>query len=358
MTWNPWRGCEKISPGCKFCYAEKQAKRNPKVLGEWGPGAPRVRGVESYLALPAKWNKAAEKSGVRPKVFCLSLGDWLDDAVPIEWFVHLLETIRTTPHLDWLLLTKRPENFKVRLLMAAFHVAGYRDGQMRDGPTEPEMPGGQWIFDWAEPRFPAHIPQNVWVGTSVEDQQRADERIPALLAIPAKVRFLSCEPLLGPVDLPRVNFHCDLCGGTGMLARWPKGKCHYCQGQGSIPAISTDPQFGTPKVPMRFIDWVITGGESESKEKARVCALEWVDHIRRQCEGAKVPCFVKQLGSRPYVENANLGDWPVDDEEGLYCDPPDSVEAFAAVGVTLKHPKGGDWQEWPEPLRVRQFPNL
>jgi protein gp37 len=322
MTWNPWRGCEKVSPGCKFCYAEKQAKRNPKVLGEWGPGAPRVRGVESYLALPAKWNAAAEKSGARPKVFCLSFGDWLDEAVPIEWFVHLLETIRTTPHLDWLLLTKRPENFKVRLLMAAMHVAGYRDGQKGDRPTSPELPGGQWIWDWGCEGMP---PANVWVGTSVEDQKRADERIPELLKIPAKVRFLSSEPLLGPIEFSNVSGRLDVVAQMGKKA-------------------------------LAGINWVIVGGESGSKDKARVCALEWVDGIRRQCDAAEVACFVKQLGTNPYVENANLWDWPVDDEIGLYCDPPDSVKAFAAVGVMLKHLKGGDWEEWPELLRVREFP--
>ena len=311
MTWNPWRGCEKISPGCKFCYAEKQAKRNPKVLGEWGPGAPRVRGVESYLALPAKWNKAAEKSGVRPKVFCLSFGDWLDESVPIEWLVHLLETIRTTPHLDWLLLTKRPENF-TRRLKEAFIEAMWK------GPL------ADWIWQWGAVKM---APVNVWIGASAEDQKRADERIPALLQIPAKVRFLSCEPLLGPIEFSDVLRRSDAVAQLGRRA-------------------------------LSGIDWVIVGGESGSKDKVRVCALEWVDGIRRQCEAADIACFVKQLGTNPYVENANLWDWPVDDEIGLYCDPPESVKAFAAVGVMLKHPKGGDWEEWPEPLRVRQFPKL
>lgn len=353
MTWNPWRGCEKISPGCKFCYAEKQAKRNPKVLGEWGPGAPRVRGVESYLALPAKWNELAsrgrfvqcvcgrrefrkwdtsiplgglsccktpdclalpetESSPVRPRVFCLSFGDWLDESVPIEWLVHLLETIRTTPHLDWLLLTKRPENFRKRLGIVA---AGSR------GRNEDLL---DWLWEWVIDEI---APPNVWVGASVEDQKRADERIPDLLKIPAKVRFLSCEPLLGPIEFSNVSGRSDAVLQLGKKA-------------------------------VAGINWVIVGGESGSKENARPCALEWVDGIRRQCEAAEVPCFVKQLGSRPYVENANLWDWPVDDELGLYCDPPESVKAFAAVGVMLKHPKGGDWEEWPEPLRVRQFPKL
>lgn len=311
MTWNPWRGCEKVSPGCKFCYAEKQAKRNPAVLGEWGPGAPRVRGVESYLALPAKWNRAAETSGVRPKVFCLSFGDWLDAAVPMEWTLHLLETIRTTPHLDWLLLTKRPENFRKRLGIVAGSRS--RNEDLLD-----------WLWEWVIDEI---APPNVWVGASAEDQKRADERIPALLQIPAKVRFLSCEPLLGPIEFSNVSGRSDAVLQLGKKA-------------------------------VAGINWVIVGGESGSKDKARVCALEWVDGILRQCEAADVACFVKQLGSRPYVENANLWDWPVDDEIGLYCDPPESVRAFAAVGVMLKHPKGGDWEEWPEPLRVRQFPKV
>lgn len=135
---------------------------------------------------------------------------------------------------------------------------------------------------------------NVWLGVSVEDQATADERIPLLLEAPAAVRWLSMEPLLGPITLPRVDFHCDLCGGTGILARWPKGRCHHCNGRGAIPAISTDPKFGTPTTPARHIDWVVAGGESG--KKARPMHPDWARTVRDQCAGADVPFLFKQWG--------------------------------------------------------------
>ena len=104
-----------------------------------------------------------------------------------------------------------------------------------------------------------------------------------------------------------------------------------------------------------MLHWVIVGGESGPK--SRPCALEWIDDLRRQCQSAEVAFFAKQLGRRPYVENANLWDWPLEDD-AIYCDPPSSVSAAAAAGVKLRDPKGGDWEGWPDSLRVRQFPKM
>lgn len=375
MTFNPWRGCSKVSPGCKFCYAERQAKRNPAVLGQWGRGRISVRGKESYLQLPHKWEKLAaqglfrecavcgkrefrkwdrtippgglsccstpdclalpesETNQARPRVFCLSFGDWLDQDVPIEWLAELLETIRMTPHLDWLLLTKRPENFN-RRMKEAFIEASWKS-HLAD-----------FIWTWGAMK---ESPANVWVGTSVEDQTRADERIPELLKIPAHRRFLSCEPLLEPVNL-RSNR-----GGT----RWLGGQ-RGCEGQHHGK--------GTPDCPKELhhhhddtcnpgIDWVIAGGESESKDKARPFALEWALDLQQQCASAGVPFFLKQLGSNPYVENANLWDWPID-EDLVYTDLPPSLncQAAAAAGVKLRHKKGADREEWPDQLQAREFP--
>lgn len=176
-TFNPHRGCCKVSAGCKNCYAESLSRRNPNTLGVWGPNGTREPASDEYWGHPPKWNKAAQASGERHRVFCASLADIFEDASTCLNFdayavveasrARLWPLIEATPHLDWLLLTKRPQN-----IMAMVPAA------------------------WKEA-----FPSNVWVGTSVEDQAAADERIPYLLSVPAKVIFLSCEPLIGPVDL-------------------------------------------------------------------------------------------------------------------------------------------------------------
>jgi protein gp37 len=168
-TFNPWWGCQRVSPGCEHCYAETLARRyNFKV---WGPAKTTSRRMMSnnYWKQPLKWNKAAKAAGVRPRVFCASMADVFEDHPELhEPRIRLFDLMDECQHLDWLLLTKRPENVRDMLLAAA---------------------------------RPPGFPRRVWIGTSVEDQRRADERIPHLLNIPARVRFLSCEPLLGPVDL-------------------------------------------------------------------------------------------------------------------------------------------------------------
>lgn len=226
-TFNPWIGCTKVSPGCLNCYAETlMAVRYGKV--EWGKGKPRARTAPDNWRKPRQWNKAAAGLPERPRVFCASLADWLDEEVPIEWLGDLLTLIYDTPNLDWLLLTKRPENF-YRLEEAKIW-SNYQSSV------------AAWI-DGTPPR-------NVWVGTSIEDQTRAFERIPKLLDIPARVRFLSCEPLLGPLDL------------------W------------------LDTEDG--------IHWVIVGGESG--RGARIMREEWALSLRDQCTEAGVAFHFKQWG--------------------------------------------------------------
>jgi protein gp37 len=206
-TFNPWEGCTKVSPGCTNCYAEA---RNQRFSGgeNWGKGAPRRRTSIQNWKQPLKWDREARGEGReslecpsceapwkecdcgfaqrRPRVFCASLADWLDDEVPIEWLADLLKLIHDTPNLDWQLLTKRPQNWRRRVEQVSerFRIAG----------DAIRMP---WATSWLE----GDSPENVWLGTSVENQEMADKRIPALLQIPAKVRFLSCEPLLEAVDL-------------------------------------------------------------------------------------------------------------------------------------------------------------
>ena len=167
-TFNPWWGCTRVSPGCEHCYAEAFAKR---CGVQWGVKAERRFFGDKHWAEPLKWNAAAAKLGERRRVFCASMADVFEDRDDLRAErAKLFSLIHTTPHLDWLLLSKRPENME-------------------------RLADARWIHGW---------PSNVWAGCTVEDQRRADERIPHLLRVPAAVRFLSCEPLLERVDLTGV----------------------------------------------------------------------------------------------------------------------------------------------------------
>lgn len=247
-TFNPWRGCTKVSAGCDHCYADTGSKRNPAVLGVWGKHGTRVVASAAMWKLPYKWNAAAEQAGERHRVFCASLADIFEgnETLPDGHYSAIREArerlgmrILDTPSLDWLLLTKRPQN--------VMHLA--------------EQIWPMWD------RNRDSLPPNVWIGTSVEDQKTADERIPHLLQIPAKVRFLSIEPLLGPVALPECT-HDEKCRITAE---------------------------GHSERPLCGIDWVIVGGESGGK--ARPMHPDWVRSIRDQCQAAGVPFFFKQWGN-------------------------------------------------------------
>ena len=278
-TFNPWRGCTHVSPGCENCYAEALAKRNPAQLGTWGAGGTRVVASDAYWRQPHAWNRAAVAAGERHRVFCASLADVFEDRPELADPRHRLwSTIVATPHLDWLLLTKRPEAI-ARLV-------------------------GGWPW-----------PANIWLGTTVEDQRRADERIPVLLDTPAAVRFLSCEPLLGPLDLGR--FMGWRATADVMLGRHP---------------VAFDAA-GLPRA--GGVDWLIVGGESGPR--ARPFDLAWARSIRDQGDAAGVPVFIKQLGRRPH--------------HGV-----DHQEPSGVLPLVLRDSHGGDPEEWPEDLRVRLFP--
>lgn len=267
-TFNPWRGCTKVSPGCANCYAETLSKRNPKLLGEWGQGKPRILASDDMWKQPLKWNEEGvralrewqetaahlqygEPPPRRARVFTASLADWLDDEVSIEWLARLLELIHSTPQLDWLLLTKRPENWKQRMIDAVV-----------------KLKTSYWVYEWIGGKAPA----NVWMGTTVEDQAEADKRIPVLLSIPARVRFLSCEPLLGAVDLTGVEF-----------------------GNHTRQSCLTPTYMGRLGFAAK-VDWVICGGESGHGDKIRPMHPEWARSLRDQCATAGVPFFFKQWG--------------------------------------------------------------
>jgi protein gp37 len=249
-TFNPWWGCIKVSPGCEHCYAETWAKRYGHDV--WGSAktTPRRMISETYWKQPIKWNKAAENAGQRKRVFCASMADVFEDHPQLaEPRARLLQLIHDTPWLDWLLLTKRPEGWSDRL-----HEVGRQTHH--DGA---DMLASQWLDGDA--------PANVWMGTSVENQEQAERRIPYLLKVPASVRFLSCEPLLGAVDLEP-------------FLQYPPFHESYKM------------TFGDNE--WRGIDWVICGGESGPG--ARPMHPDWARSLRDQCVEADVPYFFKQWG--------------------------------------------------------------
>ena len=209
-TYNPWWGCVKVSDGCKFCYAETLANRYGH--DNWGPNKPRRLMSDSYWTEPLKWNAQAQRANARARVFCASMSDVFEERAPEGQLERLWTLIRATPFLDWQLLTKRPHRIKQSL------------------PS-----------DWGD-GYP-----NVWLGTSVEDE-RVTNRIGHLSSVPAIIRFLSLEPLIGPL----------------------------------------------PNLPLTGIDWAIVGGESGAG--ARAIKKEWVLDIWDQCRKADVAFFFKQWG--------------------------------------------------------------
>ncbi len=307
-TWNPVRGCTRVSPGCEHCYAEKIAhrfsgpggayeglteQRGGHLYGARWTG--KIRLVPEKLEEPLHWRKPR-------MVFVNSMSDLFHEGVPDEYIDEVFAVMAATPEHTYQILTKRPER-----MLKWSRVA------MESKPTVrcneyARFDDGLWCNSETQIQWP--LP-NVWLGVSVEDQKRVDERIPLLLQTPAAVRFLSVEPLLGPVDLfPWMPL------GRGLE-----------------------------------LDWIIVGGESGPG--ARPCDVGWVQSIVAQCREARVPCFVKQLGSRPVDAS-----W----RSGVYA-PEDYRTPRVAGGGTppnlllLKDRKGGNPDEWPEDLRVREWPS-
>ncbi len=241
-TFNPVWGCTEVSPGCDNCYARTLAHRYKHDV--WGLGNQRRLFGNAHWDEPRKWNERAKRIGKRLKVFCASMADWLDKDWPESVRERLILLIEDTPNLDWLLLTKRIGNVK-------------------------KMVPARWLEEW---------PANAWLGISVVNQEEADRDIPKLLAVPARVRFLSCEPLLGPLDLEFLHSNPRQPGDLMNALTGARGQdgCTYYKTE-----------------PVQKLDWVIVGGESGPG--ARPMHPAWARSLRDQCKAHGVAFFMKQM---------------------------------------------------------------
>ena len=430
-TWNPIRGCSRVSAGCQRCYAERQAIR--QIGGAYaglikrtshGPAwTGEIRTVPDLLDQPLRWAKPR-------RVFVNSMSDLFHESVPFEFIAAVFSIMAVTTRHTYQVLTKRPER------MRSFFdwVLDGRSANSFDAderimkhwpPAIPWKASGKNAgagYDNCGPAFPF---ENVWLGVSVEDQATADERIPLLLQTPAAVRFVSYEPALGPVDFSRWMRGHDADRGT-CLSGGPLGRASDRSGRNDLEArgsqsgplegrIAHDPVRTTPSrerdgiglpagarddgrqaascasaptcvstlqganpcrtddqsyqrqalgqssgeprnshelgaeaarhkgaraasgTELPALSWVIVGGESGPK--ARPCDIGWIRSTVEQCEAASVPVFVKQLGPRV------TGQIQHPDNEGR-----------GVIAARLADRKGGDMAEWPEALRVREFP--
>lgn len=251
-TFNPWWGCVRVSEACRNCYAETFDHR----LGgdHWGPNARRRFFGEKHWNEPLRWNERAAAAGERQRVFCASMADVFEklpndhpDALEMERARQsLFRLIDLTPALDWLLLTKRPENI------------------------------APWL--WPAGIGAESLPANVWIGTTVEDQEQAGKRLPQILEVPAAVRFVSAEPLLGPLDLRRY------------LGCWYRLPCerHSRFELECLDCAASEPQRANS------IHWVIAGGESG--HGARPTNPDWFRSLRDQCQETGIAFHFKQWG--------------------------------------------------------------
>jgi protein gp37 len=276
-TFNPWWGCTKVSPACDHCYAERDAHRFAPTRVLWGVGSERRTFDDKHWQTPRKWAargfavctrcawRGEQRAAIvrdapgetmpfcpecdgpvhkaRRRVFCASMGDWLDLDAPLDQFVRLLDTIMRTPELDWLLLSKRIGNWRKRLEEASAAITD------------------RVLFGWVRSWINGEPPANVVLMATIIDQGEYDRDIGKLLRIPARTHGLSIEPMLGPIDMRM--------GGASM----PDYAAHN---------------------PLPLIGWVICGGESG--QHARPAHPDWFRSLRDQCAAAAVPFHFKQWG--------------------------------------------------------------
>lgn len=327
-TWPVVQGCDYESPGCTHCYAVPLLWRmshhpDPKISGPLnGVVEKRDKGKlvftgkvalrEDRLDWPLKWKTPK-------KIFLPSHGDLFHAAVPDEFIDRVFAVMALAPHHTFQVLTKRAQRMRDYCLGASD-----ADRRVWDAANREDLPEGYFLWAlgqqggaWGGDRpWPL---RNVWLGVSVEDQIRADERIPPLLDTPASKRFISAEPLLGPVDLTGITTFISATDEPLSIGS----------------ALSPDNEWDRePK-----LDWVIVGGESGPSSRA--FNIGWARALVEQCRAASVACFVKQLGAMPIADRQ-----------------PQFHEALGRdYRIYLKDRKGGDIGEWPMGIRVREFPD-
>lgn len=342
-TWNPVRGCNRVSPGCDNCYAMRVAHRfsgegkaslfvgdDAKMPGpyhglttirkgkvDWAGVA---RFVPEQLGAPLHWKKPR-------RIFVNSMSDLFHHSVTNEQIAAVFGVMAACPQHTFQVLTKRPERMAEWVAWAMTSARDCNLGIVEFLMTHSDRVGSVSTIDVrVDFRFVRFPLPNVWLGVSAENQDTANERIPLLLKVPSAVRFVSAEPLLGPIDFSVEYF-------TAKLGKYPFPNL---EGKHRTKLID-------------LVDWVIVGGESGPG--ARPCDVEWIRSIVRQCAAAATACFVKQLGATFYVPDGEpLGDinsgWSAYACSGLYNDRL----------TRLEDRKGGDVSEWAHDLRVRQMP--
>lgn len=325
-TWNPVRGCARVSPGCERCYAEKVAHRFSKMVnGKPGPcfgltvlgkkgvrWSGEARFIPSALTEPLSWRKPQ-------RVFVNSMSDLFHEDISNEQIAAVWATMILGHWHTYQVLTKRADRMRAVLTDPGFYalVLKAADAMRADRPQLTQV----GVSDPTK-----HPARNIWLGVSAEDQQRADERIPLLLQCPAAVRFVSAEPLLGPIDFTN---HLAAKAATAMA-------------------------FFDSSVWRSKLHWIIVGGESGPKSRAM--NLAWARSIRDQCKEAGTAYFFKQTG-RLYTENRGNDVERVGGHGNMHVvggriTDDGTVERM----VKPTNTKGGDLEEIPEDLRIREFP--
>lgn len=350
-TWNPWQGCRKVSQGCRHCYMYAEKSRYGQEP------ATVIRSKDATFYAPLKWERQAAAAGEQRKVFTCSWSDFfIEEADP--WRDEAFALMALTPHLTYQVLTKRPERMleyftqKRFLCSVAEDIAALAanigdivwDGRGSNPGNYRTCMGGVPSKEKLARRrpFPGWPLPNVWLGVSVEDQATADARIPILLQTPATVRFVSYEPALGEVCFRQLRgFSNGITPQTHDALSGYSSDTPWDYIAHSLP----DPQSRGK------LDWVICGGESGPK--ARPCATRWIRSVVQQCARAKTACFVKQLGSTPTCDEADI--WPDSTIWTPVLTHPDDEKPYS-MGVSLRDRKGADPAEWPEDLRIQQFP--
>jgi protein gp37 len=358
-VWNPVSGCTRVSAGCDNCYAMHFAHRFSKVPGHAMEGLTVIRNNKVDWSGKIKLNEDTLLAPLRRKkptrYFVNSMSDLFHHNVHDEYIDKVFAVMALCPQHTFMILTKRPERmeayFESRDNSGALPEVIWIEAEriLRSGVTctnppfklwsdrvayndEPQdyMHGSDYTGNWPLP--------NVWLGVSVEDQSTAEERIPLLLQTPAEVRWVSAEPLIGPLNLYAPN--------DGII-RCRRGHFDYLHDDETLDPedeCGARDEDGAPcgahfsRVPLfegyhdDRLDWVVVGGESGPG--ARPFDLNWAKSILKQCREANVACFIKQLGSDPFYS--------------------------MKLGTTFKfnNRKGGDMSEWPEDLRVREYPGM